>query len=82
MRTKLLLSRAHVHTHAGSIQSTIDQIQGRSSSLDIVSVSTETMKVVLALLAICVAAASANFEFTEEWELWKKVWCLNIPSSC
>ena len=30
------------------------------------------MKVILALLAV-VAVASAEFQYTEEWELWKKV---------
>lgn len=33
---------------------------------------TMAMKGILVLLAV-VAATSAKFEFTEEWELWKKV---------
>ena len=32
-----------------------------------------TMKTCILLLLFTVAAASAKFEFTEEWELWKKV---------
>lgn len=31
------------------------------------------MKLALLLLVAVVAAANAKFEFTEEWELWKKV---------
>ena len=30
------------------------------------------MKIILALMAIA-AVASAKFQYTEEWELWKKV---------
>ena len=32
-----------------------------------------TMKVVVVLVLAVVAAADAKFQFTEEWELWKRV---------
>ena len=51
----------HEHAHKHSFKNTYRTSQQLA------------MKLVVLLLLTVVAAANAKFQFTEEWELWKKV---------